>query len=143
MQVFERYTQEGDGAQAPDPIRDFYLERLESAAMSMTLAASSDLPDDDRKAIYRQWLDGTFNAASHGLDVRYGCGAGLLVWQQGGPTQHDLIYRAVTGMNCNLGRAYRQPDGSWAALVIAGVRGSLEEAQAAAELAVARLATGK
>jgi hypothetical protein len=142
MQTFTRDTLDGTGAQAPDPLADSYLERLESAAMAATFAASSDLPEARRKALFRLWLDGTFNAASHGIDVRHGCGAGLLVWEQAGATQHDLIYRAVTGINCNLGRAYRQPDGSWAALVIAGIGESLEEAQAAAEWAVSRLTAG-
>lgn len=142
MQTFERDTEEGNGAKAPDPIHDFYLERLESAAMAATFAASSDLPPGRMKALLRDWLGGTFNAASHGIDLRQGCGAGLLVWEQTGPTTHDLIYRAVTGMNASLGRAYRQPDGSWASLVIAGVGDSLGEAQAAAEWAASLLTTG-
>lgn len=142
MQTFERNTEEGNGAKAPDPIHDFYLERLESAAMAATFASSSDLPPGRTKELLRLWLDGTFNAASHGIDLRQGCGAGLLVWEQSGPTTHDLIYRAVTGMNVSLGRAYRQPNGTWASLVIAGVRNSLEEAQAAAEWAASLLTTG-
>ncbi len=142
MIAFQRDTAEGNGAKDPDPIRDFYLERLESAAMAATFAASSDLPPDRMKALLRDWLGGTFNAASHGFDLRQGCGAGLLVWEQTGPTTHDLIYRAVTGMNASLGRAYRQPNGTWGALVIAGVCDSLEEAQAAAEWAASLLSTG-
>jgi hypothetical protein len=143
MIAFQRDTQDRTGAQAPAHSLDYYIEEMESAAMVMTFATSADLPEADRKAIYRQWLDGTFNAASHGLDVRQGCGAGMLIWEEAENRQHNLIYETVTGARVPLGRVYYQPNGTWAALVVAGVKDSLEEAQAAAELAVARLATGK
>lgn len=119
-----------------------WLERLETAMMAATLAATADLGADEKQRLLKVWLHGTFNAAAAGLDLRTGCGAGLLEWRDADEERLDLIYRAVTGFSCSLGRVYRQPNGSWASLVIAGVRDTPEEAQAAAEWAVSLLTAG-
>ena len=62
-----------------------------------------------------------------------------LEWRQAGPTQWDLVYTALTGVQCSLGRVYQQPDGSRGALVIAGVKDDHHAALAAAEWAIAKL----
>ena len=122
-----------------DPDTEHWLERLESAMLAATLAATSDLPPERRKAMMRTWLETSFNAASHGIDLTAGYGAGIMTWLPYTETQIDLIYSAATGLNCSLARAYQQANGSWAAMVIAGVRDTSEEAQAAAEWAISRL----
>jgi len=49
------------------------------------------------------------------------------------------IHTALTGIQCSQGRIYQQPDGSWGALVIAGVKDDHHAALAAAEWAIAKL----
>ncbi|MBU6408720.1 MAG: hypothetical protein KGS44_16605 [Alphaproteobacteria bacterium] len=62
-----------------------------------------------------------------------------LEWRQAGPSQWELVYTALTGIQCSLRRIYQQPDGSWGALVIAGVKDDHHAALAAAEWAIAKL----
>jgi hypothetical protein len=43
------------------------------------------------------------------------------------------------GIACPLAHIYPQPDGSWAVLIVAGVRNEITEAMAAAEWGISRL----
>src|SRR5690606_19751722 len=122
-------------AVAPDFRR--YRAQWESALLSLTLSDyRADARDTDRRDLHRAWFVGLFNGhASHVLEDAAD-GFRSLEWQQAGPTQIDLIYTAPYGLRCSLGRVYAQPDGSWAALVIAGVRDDPDAAMAAAEWAI-------
>jgi hypothetical protein len=123
---------------APDFAR--YREQWESALLAQTIGETSDLSLQDRKRIHAVWLLGLFNGLAFAAADEDGPqGSGVLDWRQAGPTQYDLIYHAPYGMSCVLGRAFEQPDGSWAALVIAGVRDGFPEAMGAAEWAISRL----
>lgn len=113
-----------------------YRADLESALLSAALAQAAN--PAERQRLYANWLLGTFNATAFGLEGM-GEGAGLLQWLPEGEG-HRLIWLGPTGFACPLARVYAQPDGTWAALVVAGVRGELLEAMGAAEWAVSRLA---
>ena len=117
-----------------------YREQWESALLAGTVARTVSLDDPDRRELLRVWVAGLFNAAAFGVEGEAE-GSGFLDWQMSGPTHYDLIYRSACGVACSLGRAYEQPNGTWAALVIAGVKDDLPEAMAAAEWAIARLSS--
>lgn len=121
----------------PDPIADRYWQDLESALMAQAIVSTADVSPERRKALVRVWIMGTFDAAAAGLEKGF-TGCGLLQWAEQGTIRH-LMYHAPYGLTCHLGRAYRQPDGSWAALVVAGVGMDEYEAMAKAEWAVSRL----
>ncbi|MGB1540211.1 MAG: hypothetical protein ACPG80_04565 [Rickettsiales bacterium] len=97
------------------------------------------MEEHDRRQLMGRWFEGSFNGAAAHVAEGEESGQGTFEWIQAGPTQFDCIYTAPYGLKCSLARAYEQPDGSWAALVIAGVRDDLWEAIAAAEWAIARL----
>ena len=120
---------------ASDPHADRYWEELESALMASTLATSTDAGPERKRALLEVWVQGVFNAAAAGLIV---AGQGELAWFEIGP-RRDLIYRAPSGLTCPLVRVYPQEDGSWAALVVAGVRDDDCAAMARAEWALTRL----
>lgn len=67
-----------------------------------------------------------------------GIGRGLLDWQPDG-AGHRLVWYTQSRLACPLARLYRQENGTWAALIVAGFRNELIEAMAAAEWGVARL----
>lgn len=124
---------------APDFRR--YRDQWESALLSQALAALGQLAPEEQKALRRNWFVGIFNGhATHCIEAAIE-GFQALDWRQAGPTQFDLLYTAPFGAQCALGRVYEQPDGSWGALVIAGVKDDLTEAMAAAEWAVTKLAS--
>lgn len=117
-----------------------YREQWEAGLLAQAIAENGDLPPGHRKGVLRAWFSARYNAASfHIVDGPCHPGAGSLVWRPAGPAQYDLHYRAPYGVVCPLARVYRQPDGSWAALVIAGVRDGPDEAMIVAERAIARL----
>jgi hypothetical protein len=119
-----------------DELAERYLTDLDSAILAETLAAGSSLPIERQKALRRLWAIGKFNAAAFGLD---GAGAsGELEWMTHGE-QLRLLYRNPLGPSCFLAQCYRQPNGTWAALVVAGVGEDRYEAMARAEWAVSRL----
>lgn len=122
---------------APDFRR--YREQWESALLSLAMYEYTHTADADRRDLCRSWFPGLFNG--HAAHVLEGPADGFrsLEWRQAGPSQFDLIYTAPYGLQCSLARVYRQPDGSWAAMVIAGVRDDPHEAMAAAEWGVSRL----
>jgi hypothetical protein len=113
-----------------------YQAQLENALLAIAVAETGNAPDR-LKELYAAWLMGSFNAIAHGAR-RLGEGYGTLDWTPEGDG-YRLIWYAPTGLACPLARVYRQPDGSWASLVVAGVRGDLIEAMSAAEWAIARM----
>lgn len=118
-----------------------YRQQWEASMLASVIAGSADLDDADRKEILRAILEGSFNGAAFGV---YGadelCG-GSLEWTQAGPTQFDLVYKSAYLTGCKIARVYTQPDGSWGALVVAGVKDDAYAAMASAEWAIARLSS--
>lgn len=121
-----------------DPIAARYWEELESAMMAETIAASADLPPARRKSLLKLWAPAVFNAAAFGLD-RMTAGSGTLEWDATDRNNYVLTYRAAYGMAYPLAKIYHQPNDTWAALVVAGVKDDLYEAMAQCEWAVSRL----
>jgi hypothetical protein len=120
-----------------DPHAERYWENLEDAIMAQTLADNSGVSLERQKALRRLWALGTFNAVAYGLKSIAGCG--MLEWNTAEGGQIDLIYKSPYGTAYPLGRVYRQPNGTWGALVIAGVTDDQYEAMARCEWAIARL----
>ena len=112
-----------------------YLDQLENALMSAALADITDGPQ--RKALRSRWLIGMYNAAAFGLKA-YGINPGRLEWTHEGEGQR-LMWTSPTGLSCHLARVYAQPNDTWAAVVVAGVKDQLLEAMCQAEWAVCRL----
>jgi hypothetical protein len=104
--------------------------------MAQTMAESSDLPRERIKALRRVWALGTFNGAAYGFETIAGCGT--LEWVTDGE-EIRLVYHAPYGLACHLGRIYRQPNNTWAAVVVAGVKDDQFEAMATVEWAISRL----
>ncbi len=122
-----------------DPYTERYFSDLESALFSRAIANSgADLPPERHKALLRQWLLGTFNASSHDTGGAIS-GTGEMQWIANGD-EIRLLYNGPGGVTCHLARIYPQPDQTWAAIVVAGVRDDPYSAMAAAEWAVSRLA---
>lgn len=120
-----------------DDMADRYTAMLESALLARALADTGALPDERRKQLLRQWLHGTFNPSADGCTT-IGEGRGLLAWQPE-DSGYRLVWLAPSGLACPLARIYAQDDGSWAVLVVAGVRDDPAEAMATAEWGVSRL----
>lgn len=125
----------------PDPNVERIKGELDNAMLAMALAEAGEAETDTRKELHARWLWGTFQAAAHGLNI-LGIteGYGLLEWQPDRDGMR-LIWHSPTGLICPLARLYPQANGTWAAMVVAGVKDSPEEAMAAAEWAVSRLAS--
>lgn len=122
---------------AGDDLAARFGAQLESALLARALAEAGGLPDERARALLSQWVLGTFNASALPLDS--GCAlAGALAWEPDGQG-HRLVWYMPGGLACPLARLYQQADGSWAALIVAGVKDDLIEAMAAAEWGVARL----
>lgn len=113
-------------------------DELENALLSRAFADTVGGGDPVHKGLLRTWFRGTFNAKAHHL-TEIGNGLGELAWMPEGADNHRLLWRAPSGLVCHLAKVYRQEDGSWATLVVAGVKDDLIEALGAAEWAVARL----
>ena len=114
-----------------------YTAELESALLAQALADTGGLGDERTKALLRHWIAGLFNANAAAL-ASLADGRGTLAWEPDG-SGYRLIWYAPTGMACPLARLYAQENGTWAALIVAGVRDDLIEAMAAAEWGVSRL----
>lgn len=117
---------------------DRYRQQWESAALAAALSGAS-LDTFERKQLARTWVNGSFNGAAHGVYDPRALGESTMEWLQAGPTQYDLVYASPYGVVMPLGRVYQQPDGSWGALVIAGVKDDPHMAMAAAEWAIGKL----
>jgi len=120
-----------------DDLVSRFTAQLESALLAQALAETGGLPDERAKALLGLWVAGTFNASAAALE---GVERGMLDWQPDG-TGHRLVWYMPSGIACPLARVYRQENGTWAALIVAGVRDDLIEAMAAAEWGVSRLTT--
>lgn len=112
-----------------------FAAQLESALLAQALAANGGLPDGRAKALMRDWLIGVFNGSVAALPT---IERGALAWE---PDRegHRLTWYMPSGIACPLARLHQQEDGTWAALIVAGVRCELIEAMAAAEWRVSRL----
>jgi hypothetical protein len=130
MRSLEHIVDESDASR--------FAAELESALLAQALADTGGLPDERTKALLRQWLVGTFDAASANL-LSIIDGRGALDWKPEGDG-YRLVWYAPTGLACPLARIYAQADGSWAALIVAGVRDDAQSAMLAAEWGVSRLA---
>lgn len=122
----------------PDPSSERYAAELDAAMLCAALAQAGEPGTETRKAIYGRWMFGTFNAAACGLKG-IGGGYGVLDWR---PDRdgHHLVWHSPAGVACPLARLYPQADGTWAAMVVAGVKDDLLEAMASAEWAISRIA---
>lgn len=120
-----------------DDLTARFTAELETALLARALADTGGLPDERTKALLRDWVAGLFNASAFAL-MRIGEGRGELAWQ---PERDGfrLVWLAPTGLACPLARLYPQANDTWAAMVVAGVKDTAEEAMIAAEWAVARL----
>lgn len=116
-----------------------YKEQWETGVMAAAISELADLDDSERAALARSWIISSYNGAAFGVYDQDDPFAGRMEWHQSGPTHYDLLYTGPFGVQCSLGRVYEQPNGTWAAMVIAGVKDELPGAIAAAEWAVARL----
>lgn len=116
---------------------DRYTAQLESALLARALADAGALPDERAQAAFAAWTAATFNTAAAALPGR--AAEGVLTWEPEG-AGYCLIWQSPSGLFCRLARLYPQENGTWAALVVAGVRDTPEEAMAAAEWASSRLA---
>lgn len=120
-----------------DEIAARFAGELESALLARALAEAGSLPDERTKALLAHWLCGTFNATACSVTC-IGDGRGLLAWEPEGDG-YRLTWLSPGGIACPLARLYRQADGTWAAMIVAGVKDSAEEAMIAAEWGVSRL----
>lgn len=120
-----------------EPDFERYRERWENALLAKLISEQSDLDEGERQELFKNWFLGLFNAAA-ARDFDRGAD-GQLEWVQAGPTQYDFLYTSPYGLTCSLARIYEQPNGTWGALVIAGVTDDQWSAMAAAEWAIARL----
>lgn len=118
-----------------------YREQWEASLLASVIAGLADLEPADRRDILRAMLPGSFNGAAFGVYGADEAGGGSMEWTQAGPTQFDLVYTAPSGLACNLGRVYAQPNGSWAALVVAGAKDDVYAAMASAEWAISKLSS--
>ncbi len=118
-----------------DDIASRFAAQLESALLARALAETGGLPDERARSLLSLWLAGTFNGSAIALEA---IGRGALDWRPDGDGFH-LVWTMPSGLACPLARLYQQPDESWVALVVAGVRDGLIEAMAAAEWSVSRL----
>ncbi len=121
----------------PDDSAENYAADIENALLVAALKDGGQGKGDTRKRIYSRWLNGSFLAASHGVK---GLDAGLFAWEPDGPGFRWVWY-SPTGLACPLGKIFPQEDGTWAALVVAGVRSEIPEAMGAVEWAVSRLSS--
>lgn len=120
-----------------DDIARRFAADLESALLARALAEAGSLPDERTKALLASWLCGTFNATAYGA-LTIADGRGALAWEPEGDG-YRLVWLNPAGLACPLARLYRQADGTWVSLIVAGVKDSPDEAMMAAEWGVSRL----
>jgi hypothetical protein len=122
-----------------DPAASRYAADLENALLARALFEAGGLTDERGSAVLRQWAIGSFNAAAHGVPLLKD--GGVLRWEREGSGLR-LVWIMPGGIICPLARLYPQEDGTWAALVVAGVKDDPADAMIAAEWAVSRLTGG-
>lgn len=118
-----------------------YRQQWEKALLAKLISDQTDLDEQDRRRILKAWMEGLFNGIAASVIDPEEKGDGSMEWQQVDHTLYEFIYTAPYGLKCSLARVYMQPDGSWASLVIAGVKDDNSEAIASAEWAIAKLST--
>lgn len=114
----------------------------ESALLAAAVRENTELDPLQHRRLLRVWLPGLFNAAACGLgaDGRETPGGGFQ-WLPAGPGQYQLVWHAPYGISMVLAKVYGQENGSFAAVVIAGVKDDPAEAMHAAQWAIARLSS--
>lgn len=122
-----------------EPDFERYKSQWETGVMAAAIAHLADLDDAERKALSRSWVIDAYNGASFGVYDAEDVTSGKIEWAQAGPTQFDCLYTGPYGVKCALGRVYQQPNGTWAAMVIAGVKDDYLQALGSAEWALAKL----
>lgn len=120
---------------------DRHREDWESALLAAAARENTELDPLQHKRLLRVWLPGLFNAASHDACERSAPARGGFQWVPAGPEHYQLIWHAPYGVSMVLAKIYRQDNGSYAALVIAGVKDDPAEAMQAAQWAIARLSS--
>lgn len=120
---------------------DRHREDRESALLAAAVRENTELDPLQRKRLLRVWLPGLFNGAASGVDERRVPGSGSFQWMPAGPSNYQLVWHAPYGVSMVLAKIYRQEDGSYAAIVIAGVRDDPAAAMQAAQWAIARLSS--
>jgi len=118
---------------------DRHRESWESALLAAAARENTELDPRQHKRLLRVWLPGLFNGAASGVDEREIPGNGSFQWLPAGPGHYQLIWHAPYGVSIVLAKVFRQDDGSFAAIVVAGVKGDPAEAMQAAQWAIARL----
>ena len=120
-----------------DEVLSRYVAELETALLAQALAETGSQSDERTRTLLHLWLIGTFNA--HALPVE-GVGRlkGELRWEND-QTGFRLTWLMPSGIACPLARIYPQENDTFVALIVAGVKGELIEAMAAAEWGIARL----
>lgn len=125
---------------SPSTFSERHKADIEQALLAAALKGAGEDGTEATKQVWAQWLRGMFTAAVFDITT---VGESLMRWDMSSPTTFDLHWHSPTGFVCALARVYQQPDGSWAALVNAGVgQSGPEEAMAKAEWATQLLTAG-
>ena len=120
---------------------DRHREDWESALLAAAARENTELDPLQHKRLLRVWLPGLFNGAAHDACERTATGSGGFQWVPAGPEHYQLIWHAPYGVSMVLAKVYRQENGSYAAIVVAGVKDEAAEAMQAAQWAIARLSS--
>jgi hypothetical protein len=120
---------------------DHHREDWESALLAAAVRENTELDPLQHKRLLRVWLPGLFNGAASGVDERQMASSGGFQWVPAGPEHYQLIWHAPYGVPLVLAKVYRQENGSYAAIVVAGVKEEAAEAMQAAQWAIARLSS--
>jgi hypothetical protein len=126
-----------------DHVTDRRRDDWESALLAAAVRENTELDPLQHRRLLRVWLPGLFNAAASGLDAdgRGTPGGGGFQWLPAGPGQYQLVWHAPYGVSMVLAKVYGQENGSYAAVVVAGVKDDPAEAMHAAQWAIARLSS--
>ncbi len=121
---------------ANDPLGGRFTADLETAQLAAALVAAGGLPTERARALLRDVYRAWFNASAAGIcDAAF---TGVLQWEPDGGG-YRFIWYTHGGLACPLARVYPQENGTWASLVVAGVKDDVSEALAQAEWAISRL----
>lgn len=118
-------------------------EDWESALLAAAIRENTELDPLQHKRLLHAWLPGLFNAAAGGIDTddRRMPGNGGFQWVPAGPGHYQLVWYAPYGVSMVLAKVYGQENGSYVAVVVAGVKDDPAEAMQAAQWAIARLSS--
>lgn len=121
---------------------DRHRESWESALLAAAVRENTELDPRQHKRLLRMWLPGLFNGAACGVDNDHRVpGSGAFEWTPAGPDHYQLVWHAPYGVSMVLAKVYRQENGAYAAIVVAGVRDDIGSAMQAAQWAIARLSS--